>query len=292
MRCPLLQTGVQPGDSIYGGWAAARSDGTSVCSFSFPSVTTSDNKAAILTANHCPGPQLYVSYADGHLVTLSNPVVDDGTTSNGRTYDYRVYKIPSLPTGPYVWGWNNKSESYQYYGANGFETRRWANVNPDLLIEGEYLNVIGLQTGGSAGGNNPAHPIGAFRCKSGFRTGTTCGQITASSVTVSMRLSSGTLKTYYGVVEFTTPDYMVSSYGGDSGGAIFTALAYNASIDRYEVKAAGTLIGGETRSVPNGATRPCISPDDGSCPTYYMPIDRINDKIGVAVMTTAGNLSP
>jgi hypothetical protein len=257
--------------------------------------TTSDNRQAILTAAHCPGPQSKVRYeSDNHYVTMPVPVLNETNTSNGRTYDYRVYHSSGLTSGPYVWGWNNKYEDYSHWvGPNQWETRRWANVQPDLLVEGEYLRVIGLATGGSVGGSNPAHPISAFRCKSGWRTGTTCGQVTASSVAVSMKLSDGVYRTYYGVVEFTTPDYMVSSYGGDSGGPVFTPPVWNGSVGYMDISGAGVLIGGEDR--PNyNTSRPCITGQDGACPSYYMPIDRINDKIGVSVLTATagGSTSP
>lgn len=245
----LFQTGIQPGDAIWGSWVLHDMNNLAACTYGFPVKTTSDNRQGILTAAHCPGPQAKVRYAsDNHYVTVPVPILNETGTSNGRTYDYRVYHTTGLTSGPYVFGWNNKYEDYSHWvGPNQWETRRWANVHPELLIEGEYLRVVGLASGGSVGGSNPAHPIGAWRCKSGWRTGTTCGQITASSVAVSMEISEGVYQTYYGVVEFTTPDYMVSSYHGDSGGPVFTPPVWNGSVGYMDVSGAGVLVGGETR---------------------------------------------
>jgi hypothetical protein len=106
-----------------------------------------------------------------------------------------------------------------------------------------------------------------------------------------MEIEDGVYRAVYGVVEFTTPDYMVSSYGGDSGGPVFTPPVWNASVGRSDISGAGLLVGGETK--PNyNRSRPCITGQDGACPSYYMPIDRINDKIGVVVVTASGTASP
>lgn len=132
--------------------------------------------------------------------------------------------------------------------------------------------------------------IGSVRCKFGFYTGATCGQITSTAAAV---VASG--YTYLDLVRFDSTDYMVLSYHGDSGGAVMTEPFWNASAGYFDATAAGVLVVGSTR--PNGPSpsypdRPCIMPDDQPCPAYYMAIDRINDFEGVVVTTTTGTVSP
>lgn len=105
----LHQTGIRTGDSVYGSWIVHDMNNSAECTYGFAVKMTTDSRQGILTAAHCPGPQAKIRYeADGHFVTLPTPVLNESTTSNGRTYDYRVYHTTGITSGPWVWGWNNK----------------------------------------------------------------------------------------------------------------------------------------------------------------------------------------
>jgi hypothetical protein len=151
------------------------------------------------------------------------------------------------------------------------------------------VRVVGAVLGGAGAGSNQNHPIGAVRCKMGWRTGVTCGQISASAAAVVL---AGW--TYLDLVQFTTEDYMVLSYGGDSGGPVTTNTdtSWNATSGTYDISAAGVLVGGEVRKNPDNTQRPCIVPQDAPCPVYYMAIDRINDYEGVRLYINGGFANP
>ena len=286
----LLQTGYRAGDGVWGGWAL-ENNARNVCTAGYVLENTTERTRHISTAGHCPSP-LSV-YTNQHVVTFGTPRIDKNpvpadTTSNGRTYDYRIYATGQLDTGPWVWYLNNVTGTYQIMVAAGqYETRTWANVNPDLEQNGGYIRVVGVVKGGSAGGLNPTHPTGAERCKNGFRTGVTCGTISTSSAAFSVQVEEGVYRTYYGVVEVTTQDYMVIAYGGDSGGPVFTFPAWNASTATFDASAAGVTVAGNDRY-----RRPCITNQDSGCHLIYMPIDRINDHGPYNVVTTAGVIAP
>jgi len=286
----LLQTGYQAGDGIWGGWALDNS-GRNVCTAGFVLENTTDRTRHISTAGHCPSP--ISVYTNGHAVTFGAPRIDKNpevadTTSNGRTYDYRIYPTGQLNTGPWIWYLNNVSGTYQVMVAAGqYQTRSWANVNPDLEQNGGYIRVVGVIKGGSAGGLNPTHPVGAERCKNGFRTGVTCGTISTSSAAFSIQVAEGVYRTFYGVVEVTTQDYMAIGYGGDSGGPVFTYPTWNASAQSFDASAAGVTV-----AASNQYRRPCITNYDSGCHIIYMPIDRINDHGPYNIVTTAGVVAP
>lgn len=290
-----LQSGAVAGDSIYGGWMLHLQDvggAHAECTYGFP-VRTHEGQPGITASavEHCSGPA-GIYYDDGHFVTLPAPVVNRYVFNNsGRSYDYRILNTGTLNHGPYTWFWNNKSGSYwRWIYGTGWVQRTWANVNPDYPLEGRYSRLIGV-VGGSSGTANTNHPVGATRCKGGFITGITCGQVTLSDA-AAVITADGATQTFYGYVKMEGTDYMVLSYGGDSGAPVTTTPVWNSSVGYYEVRAAGILAIGSIRDRGDGHPRPCITPDDGACPAYYMPIDRINDVYPIQVLTVYGGVSP
>lgn len=117
--------------------------------------------------------------------------------------------------------------------------------------------------------------------------GVTCGTISTSSAAFSVQVEEGVYRTYYGVVEVTTQDYMVIAHGGDSGGPVFTYPTWNTSMQTFDASAAGVTVAGNDRY-----RRPCITNQDSGCNLIYMPIDRINDHGPYNVVPTAGVIAP
>jgi hypothetical protein len=295
-RPTRIQSGMIAGDSVYGGWMVHSITGTSataICSYGFV-VKTPQAQNGILTSSsdHCSG-TLGIHYDDGHNVTLSPPEITKNiyNTGGSRSYDYQVLNAGALATGPYTWFWNNRSDSYDQYTTSGWVQKTWANVNPDYPIDGGYTQVIGV-VGGVAGTSNTNHPVGAVRCKGGFTTGITCGQVSLSEAAATTINPDGSSRTFYGYVKVEGTDYMVFAYGGDSGGPVMTNPIWNGTSGYYEARAAGIVEMGSTRDRGDGYDRPCITPDDGSCPMFYMPIDRVNDHLPYLIQTTSGGVSP
>lgn len=300
----LFQGGARAGDSIYGGWMMHQftsSGATAICTYGF-AVRSSEAQNGIVTSSsgHCTG-QVGIHYDDGHEVTLPTPPAVDKNiynTNGARSYDYRVFNTGTLTTGPYAWFWNQKSGSYyKYEYPNGYVLHTWSNVNPNYPLEGAYTRVIGVIPG-TSGSSNVNHPQGASRCKGGFVTGITCGQITLSEAGATNIAADGSAQAFYGYVKLEGSDYMVFSWGGDSGGPVMTTPVWNSTAQYYEAKAAGIVEIGSTRdrgdTGSNGEKikRPCITPTDGSCPLFYMPIDRINDHLPFSILTASGAVSP
>lgn len=203
-----------------------------------------------------------------------------------RAYDFRAYYTGSLTTGPWVWADNNRTGTY--YAFNGSQ-QQWANVEPRFSTSGQYLQVSGVIYGNSS---NAGHPVGNVMCKQGRVTGITCGTISASWSDIYALGPSGTQEEYIGYVEVSDSQEMVISYGGDSGGPVFSDPIYDSAVGQYVIRAGGLLTIGPTRDGYGGQTRPCITPDDGFCAFHYMPIDLINDKQPMTIVTSAGAVSP
>lgn len=260
-RPELMQTGVQPGDEVYGGWTVYNQDNNASCTFGFV-VRDSSGRQGITTAAHCP-PTTKILYADNRLVTLPAPFANETGTTSGRSYDFRAHHTAGITSGPWVWYWNNRQGTYQYYlGTAGYETRSWANVHPEYDIDGNYFYVTGVITGSSNA--NYGHPLGAVRCKNGMTTGITCGEVTSSSTDTSTVDQNGNTVYYYSHVEVAYADQMVIAYGGDSGGPVFTEPIWDTALQQYTMRSSGSLVGGNTR--PSGIyRRPCVIPDDGYC---------------------------
>jgi hypothetical protein len=292
-----IQSGAMAGDSIYGGWMVHQftsAGATAICTYGF-AVKTPDAQNGIVTAStgHCAGP-IGIHYDDGHDVTLPTPPAIDKrilNTGGSRCYDYSVYYTGTLTTGPYVWFWNQKSGDYYKYVYPNWEYHTWANVNPDYPLDGAYTRVTGV-IAGTSGTSNANHPQGATRCKGGFVTGITCGQVTLSEAAAVNIGPDGSAESFYGYVKLEGTDYMVFSFGGDSGGPVMTLPVWNSAAQYYDAAAAGIIEVGSTKDRGDKYRRPCITPDDGSCPMYYMPIDRVNDHLPFLILTTSGAVSP
>lgn len=293
----LIQSGARAGDSIYGGWMVHQltsTGATAICTYGFV-VKTPEAQNGIVTSStdHCKG-QLGIHYDDGHDVTLPTPpriTKHIYNTSGLRSYDYSVFNTGTLTTGPFVWFWNERKGSYYQYITGSWQQKTWANVNPDYPLEGAYTRITGVIPGTPATGNTN-HPQGITRCKGGFVTGITCGQVTLSQAAAVVFLPDGSARTFYGYVKLEGTDYMVFSYEGDSGGPVTTTPVWNSTAQSYDAKAAGIIEIGSTRNRGDGYDRPCITPQDGSCPVYFMPIDRVNDHLPFLILTTTGAVSP
>ena len=84
---------------------------------------------------------------------------------------------------------------------------------------------------------------------------------------------------------------MVIAFGGDSGGPAFTEPQWNPASQQYEIYAAGSLVGGNTQ--PTGLRRrPCVTTEDPYCYFVYMPVDRMNDRVPVNIVTSTGSVAP
>jgi hypothetical protein len=281
----LMQSGVQAGDALYGGWMWYDETYAPRCTFGFV-VRSSSAQNGVTTAHHCLTGQTNVSEQSTHWVTMGAPFADDYRSGAQRAYDFRAHYTGSLTTGPWVWGDNNRSGTY--YAFDGSQ-KQWANVEPRFSTSGQYLQVTGVIYGGSS---NAGHPVGNIMCKQGRETGLTCGTISSSWSDIYAIGPSGTQEEYIGYVEVSDSQEMVIAYGGDSGGAVFTDPFYDSTTGQYAIRAGGLLNIGPTRSGYGGQTRPCITPDDGFCAFYYMPIDLINDKQPMTIVTSAGAVSP
>jgi hypothetical protein len=296
-RPTRVQSGMRTGDAIYGGWMVHQmtsGGATAICTYGFM-VKTPEAQNGVLTssADNCSG-SLGIHYDDGHNVVLPTPpsiTKNIYNTGGSRSYDYQVLNTGSLTTAPYTWFWNNKKGDYYQLTTSGWQLKNWANVNPNYPLDGGYTRVTGVIAGVS-GTSNTNHPQGATRCKGGFTTGITCGQISLSQAAATMYMPDGSVRTFYGYVKVEGTDYMVFSYGGDSGGPVMTTPVWNGTAGYYDAKAAGIVEMGSIRDRGDGYDRPCITPDDGSCPMYYMPIDRVNDHLPYLIQTTSGGVSP
>lgn len=295
-----FQAGARAGDSIYGGWRLYQlsgGGGSQICTFGF-TVLLPDNTAGITAsaAEHCQG-TVGIIYDDSHQVTLPTPpfenhYVYNNTFGVGRSYDYRVFRSGTLTSGPYAWFWNNLSGSYQQYVYPNWVQKTWSNSKPDYIANGAYSRVTGAVVG-TSGTSNTNHPQGATRCKGGITTGITCAPIALSESAATQFFDDGSSQTFYGFVKIDGgSNYQVLSYGGDSGAPVTTAPVWNINAQYYDVNAAGLFVMGSVRDRGDTYDRPCITPSDGACPAYYMPIDRVNDYNAVKIWTVTGGADP
>lgn len=284
-------TGYGPAnDIVWGGFPLFTSTGAGACTANFVLEYTSNKAPALGTAAHCT-PSVFLKFerTNGELRQLSapDPRAWTGQSNSNRGYDYQIHPLGSMNPAGYLWFDANVSGSLPFcYGMECGGSRAFANVMPDLPNTG-YMGIVGVIAGGSAGSANPTHPVNEVRCKYGNRTGVTCGRISASSAAMSIKLDSGQRISYYGFVEVMSQDYMVLSYGGDSGGAVFTMPRYGSS-GYYETNAAGINIG--SAKAPGDDRSACFTSYNSGCNFIYMPIDRINDHQGIAVRTMTGSI--
>jgi hypothetical protein len=208
------------------------------------------------TAGHCSviNPSIYVN---GHYVTLNPPRVHQ----NSARYDFKVHPTERLTIYGYIWYVNN------------------------ITIRG--TNIVNSVAGYPNSGYLPIedgmylinHGMGVTMCKSGQRTGLSCGQIVsdyASYVT-----EDGVQRT--GMIAVGNSNQRVIAWAGDSGGSVFLPPVNGA------IRAAGLVSGSNAPS----ASTPCdTAVYGGSCEFYYMPIDRINDAQPMQVKTLSGTWNP
>lgn len=279
-----LQNTAQPGDFLDSGHAAYNDAYKFMCTMGF-AVRASDGKPAILTGstNHCSTSVTRFS-TTGHWVDLPATFHSRYLAESGKSYDFRAHYLGTVATEPYVFAKNDTGESYKKRNSSGqLVDASWANVQSDFAVPDEYVPIEGSVTNNvSSTSSNAGHPVGQARCKSGFRTGTTCGFITAQSI------NGDTDKgPYYAYVRVSDSSEMVIAYGGDSGGPVYTYPSYST----FSVKAAGLLTNGNTGGYNGSYDVPCITYEQ-SCHFNYMPIDRINDRVPMSLITTAGNVTP
>lgn len=265
-----IQSGVQSGDALYGGWDYYDAAGNHNCTFAF--VTKShEAQDAILTAsnNHCSVATPYVGETT-HWVVLPQAYYSQSNTASGMTYDFRAHVISGLTNGPYVWFVNNRAvRDYPQY----------VNSVPNVANSG-YFTVAGSVRNSTA--SNYGYYVGMALCKNGSRTGLTCGQVTSTSASGYIGNANGTVSSYSGLVRVGQSAQAVNAFAGDSGGPVFTPPDATSRIN-----AAGIMKAAETI---NGSI--CYRGSGYDCGYFFMPIDRINDVYPMSIKTETGTVSP
>lgn len=216
----------------------------------------SDATYGITTAGHCSviNPSIYVT---NHYVTFNPPKVHQ----NSAKYDFKVHPTDRLTVHGYVYYVNN------------------------ITIRG--TNIVNSVAGYPDSGYLPIedllysinHATGVTMCKSGQRTGLSCGQIVSNYA--SYVTEDGVQRS--GMIALGNSGQRVIGWAGDSGGSVFTPPVNGA------IRAAGLVSGTNGPS----ASTPCdTAVYGGACELYYMPIDRINDAQPMQVKTLSGSISP
>lgn len=249
------QTGYVSGDYTYGGWAMYAAANDPRCTSGFV-VRQSDGTWGVTTAGHCSlvNPSIYVT---NHYVTLNPATVHQNSTY----YDFKVHPTGRLTVYGYIFYVNN------------------------ITIRG--TNIVNYVSGYPNSGYIPIedglytinHGMGVTMCKSGQRTGLSCGQIVsdyASYTTV-----DGVQRK--GLIALGNSQQRVIGWAGDSGGPVFTPPVNGV------IRPAGLVSGA---NAPSG-TSPCdTAVYGGACELYYMRIDRINDAQPMQVKTQSGTWNP
>lgn len=259
-----VQSGVQAGDAVYGGWDALGSDGYYECTFAFAG-RNSSGRDSILTAAHCSSPNPKIQET-GHLVTL--PAAFESRWEGA--YDFRAHETVGLSSGYWVYFLNSKP-------VRGHTS--YVNTVPGFYSDG-YFTVNATLKGNVVGNGN--HYVGLPVCKSGSRTGFTCGTVTASSVSGT---SNG--RAYSGMVRVGRSNQAVTAFSGDSGAPVFSWPDSG-----YNITALGIMKAAEAHTNADGSLRPCVNGQGYDCGHVYMPIDRVNDRLPFQIHTTAGLVVP
>lgn len=212
--------GVQPGDWATAGYTIyARQDPTALrCTMGFSVRYRLSKKPGVITSAHCNLPQYL--YYNNHWVTLRSPFFKRWDSS----HDFQILDIGSMNTASWVYAW--EAEDIPEF------------TNPEWFETTGY-NSYASQT------------VGQVVCKSGARTGLTCGQI----VDRNYPYGGASAQPWIKVSKTYQTDI---SQPGDSGGAWFV---YPGS--SQQVRAVGVHTAG-----PEG--------DAGfNSVAIYMPVDRV-----------------
>jgi hypothetical protein len=264
-----VQSGVQTGDAVYGAWDALNASGYYECTFAFAG-RNSNGRDSILTSAHCStlNPRIQET---GHLVTL--PAAFDSRLEGD--YDFRAHEVVGMSTGYWVYFVNSKP-------VRGYPS--YVNTVPGFYSDG-YFTVSATLKGNVIYNGN--HYVGLPVCKSGSRTGFTCGTVTASSV-------NGTAngRAYTGMVRVGRSKQTVTAFSGDSGAPIFSWPDSG-----YNITAFGIMKAAEEHQETDGTILPCVNGQAYKgvvydCGYFYMPIDRVNDRLPFQIHTTAGLVVP
>ena len=212
--------GVQPGDWATAGYTIypAKDPNSLRCTIGFSVRYGLAKKPAVLTSAHCNLPQHL--YYNNHWITLKSPLFKRWDSS----HDFQILDIGSMNTASWVYAW--EAENIPEF------------TNP------EWFEVTGMNSYAS-------QTEGTVVCKSGAKTGITCGQIVDADYSYGGTYGQPWIKvskTYQSDI----------SQPGDSGGAWFV---YPGSSQR--IRAVGVHTAG-----PEG--------DSGfNSVAIYMPIDRV-----------------
>lgn len=195
------QSNVTPGDRVHAGWDALTSTGAFACTFGFAGVNV-NNRPAVSTAGHCTSqqPKVVKSTNTAAYVTLPLPFAERFYD----IFDFQLHEAVGLDPGYWVWFQNSKP-------VRGYEN--YVNTVSGYYSDG-YFTVSGVAPYKI---NNGEHYVDRPVCKSGSRTGFTCGLISSSYV-------SGTSEgqSFTGMVRVNRSQQMVIAFSGDSGGPVFS----------------------------------------------------------------------
>jgi hypothetical protein len=249
------QAGYVSGDYTYGGWVLYSSTNAPDCTSGFV-VRLSDARYGVTTAAHCSS--TLKIWVNGHYVTLGAPAVRQGPAG---LYDFQVHPTGSLSISGAVAYTNN--QPIRGYPSLVNSVAGYADSGYFNIKDGLYQVV-------------PTY--GDVMCKSGQRTGLTCGEVVDTYYNYTT--PAGVSK--QGMVALGYSYERVIGFSGDSGGPVFTYPEADGT-----VRPAGLVV--STNAVNNG---PCDTTVNDFCELYNMPIDRINDQQPMQIKTSTGTLNP
>lgn len=231
-----VPTGVQPGDRLYGGNPVCQvaGDPESCCTLGYAVNFTLGGvaKKGILTAGHCTN-TMYIDFG-GRYVTLSGPVVNKphrdappaGNDGISDKYDYKIFDVTGLTVDNTI-------------------VYKDLNAIPEFPASGTF-RMTSIMTFLN-------QKAGMIVCKSGRKTGITCGEIVDGNAT-----HDGVA----GWIKVSKTQQSDISEPGDSGAPWFLYPGTSTTITGTGIHTAGAGVGPGTASF-----------------AIYMPIDYIDDHI-------------
>jgi hypothetical protein len=229
-------------------------------------------------------------WSDGTYKTLQDAFYQ----SYGGSYDMQAHWGAYLSSDGYFWVDNDVSGTYSYdcavTGGSTCKTGTYRNLYTGVGSTG-YVAVTNADKGTywSSYGWNDSHPVNAWRCKYGMRTGVTCGQISDPEISFQSADDNRQFDNFVRLkIDSSWP---AAAMKGDSGGPVFWIS--NSATTFPEATASGITSHATVKSTGVvGAWRPCVPSRDGECFVDYMPIDRINDTHPIALEQagTAGGI--